>query len=262
MRPAALVVVVLALSGAAAGSSAAPADAATPRKRAAKPKAPAVVRHACYERLDELGVDWKPARPRKGIKLPVEVTGALGGVTYATWGPRALILDCSLVYSLALAGGYFVEAGITRATYSSAYERRNVRRTKRPSNHSYGLALDVHAVSGPHAGKLELDDDFEQGLGDGADCVGDPLTTGGWVLKLLHCRLERSGLFRIVLSPDYDQDHHNHFHVEALPWATRPDREDKGRIERERARRRTTRASDGASSKMPPSSSTSSSSLP
>lgn len=201
-----------------------------------KPTRPAPPRSACYDRLDDLGVAWKTAKPRKGIALPVEVTGALGGVTYATWGPRALVLDCSLVYSLALAGRYLVEAGITRATYSSAYERRNVRGTNRPSRHSYGLALDVHAVSGPAVGKLELDDDFEQGLGDAVDCVGDPLTSGGWILKMLHCRLERSGLFRIVLSPDYDEDHHNHFHVEALPWRERPDRDDHGRVDRERRR--------------------------
>lgn len=205
-------------------------------------KAPRVTRHPCHERLDELGVEWRVARPRKGIKLPVEVTGPLGGVTYASWGPRAFVLDCSLVYSLALAGRFLVQAGVTRATYSSAYERRKIRRTNRPSNHSFGLALDVHAFSGPTTGKLELDDDYEQGLGDGADCVGDPLTPGGMVLRLVHCQLERSGLFRIVLSPDYDQDHHNHFHIEVLPWSTRPDREDRTRVERERALRRTTTA--------------------
>jgi hypothetical protein len=35
--------------------------------------------------------------------------------------------------------------------------------------------------------------------------------------------MDRSGLFRFVLSPDEDSDHHNHFHIEARPWRERTD---------------------------------------
>jgi hypothetical protein len=180
--------------------------------------AEAGARHACLERLDGMGVPYREARRRPGIAIPIEVTGPVGGVTYETWSDRPLILDCSLVYSLAKAGRYLVEAGLTRARYSSAYQRRNVRGTNRPSKHSYGLAIDLHSL-----GDLEVADDYEQGLGDGMDCIGAPLTAGGTLLRTVLCRMERSGLFRNVLSPDYDEDHWNHFHVEALPWVERDD---------------------------------------
>ena len=179
-------------------------------------------RHPCLDRLDALGVPFKKAKPLRGIEVPVEVTGPLGGVTYRGSAKQPLVLDCSLVYSLALAGRYLVDAGLSEALYSSAYQRRNVRGTHRPSHHSYGLAIDVHQWKGQD-GTVSVADDYEQGLGDEMDCVGQPLTEGGGRLRLILCRMERSGLFRLILSPDYDQDHWNHFHVEALPWGERDD---------------------------------------
>lgn len=68
---------------------------------------------------------------------------------------------------------------------------------------------------------LRVDRDYEQGLGDEVDCVGQPLTQGGAILKVLQCQLVRSGLFHLVLSPDYDDAHHDHFHLEVKPWADR-----------------------------------------
>jgi hypothetical protein len=97
-----------------------------------------------------------------------------------------------------------------------------VRFTNHPSKHSFGLAIDVHTFTGPELGTLRVDRDYEQGLGDAIDCVGEPLTRGGAVLKVLQCQLVRSGLFYLVLSPDYDDAHHDHFHLEVKPWEDRP----------------------------------------
>jgi hypothetical protein len=185
--------------------------------------APAVA-HAepgdCYAELDARGVAWKHAS-RPGIALGVEVDGPIGGVTYTSDAGKPLVLDCSLVVSLAEAGRFFSAWGIDHATYSSAYQVRNVRGTNHRSKHSFGLALDVHTMSGPDLGTLSVERDFEQGLGDDVDCIGAPLTEGGAILKTLECQLVRSGLFHLVLNPDYDSDHYNHFHLEALPWRER-----------------------------------------
>jgi hypothetical protein len=173
----------------------------------------------CTAELDARGVPWKPAS-RPGITHPVELTGSVGGMAL-TSADQPLVIDCSLAVSLAEAARYFKGLGIDLATFSSAYSRRNVRGTNHPSKHSYGLAIDVHTFSGPDLGTLRVDRDYEQGLGDDVDCVGTPLTQGGAVLKVLQCQLVRSGLFHLVLSPDYDDAHHDHFHLEALPWADR-----------------------------------------
>ena len=99
---------------------------------------------------------------------------------------------------------------------------RNVRGTDHRSKHSFGLAVDLPRLVGPDVGALTVAADFEPGLGDAVDCVGQPMTQGGAVLKVLQCQLVRSGLFYLVLSPDYDDAHHDHFHLEARPWSARP----------------------------------------
>lgn len=185
---------------------------AGPRARAAPPG-------DCFAELDARGVAYRRAS-RPGLALGVEVLGPLGGVA-VTSEEQPLVIDCSLAVSLDEAGGYLRGLGLTAAVFSSAYARRNVRGTNRPSKHSFGLALDVHAVRSAALGLVRIDRDYEQGLGDEVDCVGRPLTRGGAVLKVLQCQLVRSGLFHLVLSPDYDDAHHDHFHLEALPWAQR-----------------------------------------
>lgn len=173
----------------------------------------------CTAELDARGVQWSKAS-RPGIAHAVEIKGLLGGIQF-TSADQPLVIDCSLAVSLDEAGRYLRGLGVEKATFSSAYSRRNVRGTNRPSKHSFGLAIDVHTFTGPDLGTLRVDKDYEQGLGDEVDCIGAPLTQGGAVLKVLQCQLVRSGLFHLVLSPDYDDAHHDHFHLEALPWGER-----------------------------------------
>jgi hypothetical protein len=194
--------------------------ASAPKSAASAPKSAALAPlGACTAALTARKVAWKPAS-RPGIVHAVEITGPLGGVKVSSPG-EPLVIDCSLAISLDEAGRYLRNVGIDAAMVSSAYSRRMVRGTNRPSKHSYGLAIDVHAFSGPDLGTLSIDRDYEQGLGDAVDCLGRPLTQGGATLKLLQCQLVRSGLFHLVLSPDFDDAHHDHFHLEAKPWSER-----------------------------------------
>jgi hypothetical protein len=179
-------------------------------------------RPSCESELRRLGVEFERVK-RRGIETGVLVKGGLGGVEYRQFRKQPLVIDCSLAYSLAVAGRFFAEHGIDRVTFSSAYQQRNVRGTRRPSRHSFGLAIDVHSFSGPELERITVVDDYEQGLGDEVDCIGDPLTDAGRLLRTLSCQFVRSGLFRIVLDPDYDADHYNHFHLEVLPWSQRDD---------------------------------------
>ena len=187
---------------------------------------------ACLRALDALGVASKKAK-RRGIDVAVEVRGRLGGVEYRSYGGSGpLVIDCSLAFSLARAGELMRAHDIDRVSFSSAYQRRNIRGTNRPSRHSFGLAIDLHTFflrGGERVAAVKLD--YEQGLGEQADCMGDPLTELGALLRAVDCQISRSGLFRIVLTPDYDGDHYNHFHLEALPWRERSDRDPSARLD-------------------------------
>ena len=213
VRGAIAALILTVASSAAAGPSAKPAPAPKPSTDE--------LAASCHAALDERGVAWKPAQ-RPGIALAVEIAGPLGGVAYVPPAREPLVIDCSLAVSLADAGRYLTALGLVEARWSSAYSRRNVRGTHRPSNHSYGLAIDVPRWSGPVLGLVSIAADYEQGLGDAVDCLGQPATQAGAILKVAQCQLAQSGLFFLVLSPDYDDAHHDHFHLEAKPWGERP----------------------------------------
>jgi hypothetical protein len=199
-------------------SAASPSSMPTTAPQATSSTSSTASASACLAELAQREVSFRRV-PRRGIAIPVEVTGPLGGVTYRYH--EALVIDCSLAVSLAEAGRYLRDLGVTTLTVASAHSRRNVRGTGRPSKHSFGLAVDVPALEGPSLGAVRVDRDYEQGLGDDVDCVGAPLTAGGELLKIAQCQLVRSGLFYLVLSPDYDDAHHDHFHLEVRPWAAR-----------------------------------------
>jgi hypothetical protein len=176
----------------------------------------------CLRMLDRLEVHYQRVK-RPGIAIGVRITDrTLGGVAYRSYRKgEPLIMDCSLAYSLARAGSYLTSLGVKEAVYSSGYQRRNIRGTSRPSKHSYGLAIDVHTLIGERFGELRVRDDYEQGLGEERDCLGQPLTVPGSLLRTIDCHLSESGLFRHLLTPDFDADHYNHFHLEAAPWGER-----------------------------------------
>jgi len=193
--------------------------------------APARAAHAdCFDALDGLGVAYRAVGGPRGIELPVEVEGRLGGVRYvaADDARRALVLDCSLVYSLAVAGAMLAEEGVATAVFGDAYHHRVVKGTSRLSKHSFGLALDVHRFTDADGRTLSVAADYEKGLGRGRDCLGRPDGDKARRLRLLWCRLERSELFKLVLDPDFDEDHRDHFHLQALPWVERDDLEWRG----------------------------------
>ena len=173
---------------------------------------------SCLRALSKAGVRYQRV-DRVGVKIGVTITdNKLGGVEYVGYEQGKLVIDCSLAVSLAKNGLFLRRLGIEKITYSSAYQRRNIRGTNRPSRHSYGLAIDLHTFHVEGLGSLRIRDDYEQGLGTIEDCVGQPLTEQGALLRTIDCELAESGDFRIILSPDYDAHHYNHFHVEVLPW--------------------------------------------
>lgn len=160
----------------------------------------------CKTQLADRKVSFRPAA-RAGVANAVEITGPLGGVTIT--GDEPFVIDCSLAISLDEAGRYFTHLGIDHV------------RTSVPSKPSSGLAVDVSSVTGEALGTLRIARDYQAGLGDEMDCVGSPSTKSAETLKVLQCQLVRSGLFQRVLSPDYDDAHRDHFHLEAVPWRGR-----------------------------------------
>lgn len=162
---------------------------------------------ACIERLRQRGVRFEPLTDERGVETPIAVHGPLGGVEFwSVAGP--MIVDCRLALALEDVGPEFVALGIRRVRFSGAYVYRTSKKG-RLSLHAYGLAVDMHEVA-TAAGTLSVRRDFQRGLGDGCG-------TDAPLLNQLACRLRRLGLFRELLTPDYDSDHYDHLHLGIAP---------------------------------------------
>jgi hypothetical protein len=167
---------------------------------------------ACLRELLGLGVAFRRKGETIGVDTPVAVSGAIGGIRYYANGNLPLLCDCRLAVALHRIAPLLQQAGVREARFSGAYSYRTTR-TGRLSLHARGLAIDLHefVVAGR---TLSVDRDYARDLSP--DC-----SPSGPVLNRLACDLRASGLFRELLTPDYDADHHDHFHLAIAPLPQR-----------------------------------------
>jgi hypothetical protein len=147
-------------------------------------------------------VPFEEAAPTRGVDLPIVVLGPLGGVEYWASDRRPLLLDCRLAVALHEIGPILRGHGVVRARFSGAYVLRTTR-SGRPSRHARGLAIDVHDLA-----TVDATFSVKQHFARNTPCAPDAP-----VLNRVACDLSSTQLFRELLTPDYDRDHHDHFHL-------------------------------------------------
>jgi hypothetical protein len=162
----------------------------------------------CLGWLSKLGIEHERLPPKPGVQTPVEVRGPIAGIDYRSAERKSLVADCRLVLALDWIGPSLREFSVSEVRHSGAYVYRT-QKSGRPSLHARGLAIDFHEFISER-GRTEVESDFERGLGDG--CGHDAPQ-----LNRLVCRLRRLHLFRELITPDHDEDHHDHVHVAISP---------------------------------------------
>jgi hypothetical protein len=194
------------------------------------PPAP-IVREPDLQCLRELRAEQVPflaAQPTRGIRTPVQITGDIGGLRLTPRAGRPPLMDCELARALVEAAPIFRSTGLSQLFFSGAYDYRTRRDSTQMSAHAFGLAIDVHTLSGT-AGVYSVKRHFEAGSGrwkrlsvregDLDGCVGRPRSDGARRLRELVCKLRHHSAFRVVLTPDDNADHRDHLHLEAFPDA-------------------------------------------
>jgi hypothetical protein len=165
----------------------------------------------CVGWLQDLGVPFTRLDSKPGVETPVEITGPIGGIRYVSEGKDSMVCDCRLALALDWSSRVLRPLGVTRIRHMGAYVNRRTRRG-RPSLHARGLAIDVGAVRVGNQW-LKVEDNFRRNTAD--TCDGNaPL------LNSVSCKLRTLRLFRELITPDDDGDHHNHLHL-ALPLRPR-----------------------------------------
>ena len=171
---------------------------------------------ACIRDLVKRGIDVKTGPARRGVETPVLVFGKIGGVEWLyAWDPKgSMHIDCKFVYSLLKWAPILTANNVKRVTYTSTYRAPDGRRII--SQHGHGLAVDVRSVTLNDGRELVVLKDWRKAYGTKDDCVGKPGTTDAKLLRTIICQAEKANIFRLMLSPDSDWDHQNHFHIDGL----------------------------------------------
>jgi hypothetical protein len=166
----------------------------------------------------------------RGLVTPMRITGPLGTVTFRTQfvgeaGEPSVysLLDCRLVLSLDDFARFLGELDVVEVLYSSAYRPRpeSAPERARELRHGGGLAVDVHRFKRADGVWLNVEKDFHGRIG--AKVCGTlakapaPKTTAATTLRRIACGASERRLFQLVLTPNYDRPHRNHFHLEVTP---------------------------------------------
>lgn len=172
---------------------------------------------ACLRELRRLGIPFRREKPTRGIQTPVVITGPVRGVKYtAKWGNRPTLMDCRFALTLYRVAPAIRASGVNELLYSSFYSYRNVARTRSLSRHALGLAVDVFEVRGPGGLAAEVEKDWIKVRGTATDCVGPVRCPKARALRRLACALDKHPHVHLILSPDSDYAHRDHFHISGL----------------------------------------------
>lgn len=170
---------------------------------------------ACLADLREKRVPFRrAAQPSTPVATPVELTGKLRGIhVWSMKENEPVILACEMVARLYSVAEVFTRHGVTRIDVISSYRDHPY-----PSFHTLGLALDISRVW-TSTGPLNVLRDFEMTPSEEtcAATHSNETTPEARALRSLACDLADSRLLSSVLTPNYNEGHRNHFHIDARP---------------------------------------------
>jgi hypothetical protein len=192
----------------------------------------ALDRAACESELGRRNVPFLAVDATPGVLAPVRLRGPLGvrpdapgGVTLHSGLPPAErerapmeIFDCRLVLALDDFAAMLAPRGVVEMIHLSAYRSR-AQHGCTPKydgkQHCGGLAVDIATFKRKDGSTLIVDRDFHGKVGQ-STCTTHPAPNELWSFV---CDAADRGLFNVILSPNYNAQHHNHLHVEVTPDA-------------------------------------------
>lgn len=154
-----------------------------------------------------------------GVSLPVRVTGPIQGVKFLTPGKKSPygILDCRLALVLSELAVILQRHGVVAVQVDNMYRpRAHLPGKKKPSQHAYGLAIDLTRLKRADGTELVVERDFHGAIGEPVcgDGARAELAGEASALRNIICDVARSGLFHHILTPNHDAAHRDHFHLD------------------------------------------------
>jgi len=180
---------------------------------------------ACYAELSRRHIAYT-REAAAGVDAGVRLAGPLHGVTFRTNESdkqRATshweIGDCRLILALDdFAADILSRYNIVEVRHYSMYRKPSEGAQATPGKrHNGAVAIDAAKFIDKDGAVLEVDKDFHGAIGDktcGDGAAPHPATPEATKLRAILCDAVAAHLFNVVLTPNYNPPHHNHFHLE------------------------------------------------
>jgi hypothetical protein len=181
----------------------------------------------CHGWLDLYQIDYTTGPANPGVADPITATVPINGMPYryvSNMDARPdLYADCQLILSLAEASAHFRRRDVVEVADIGIYNYRCIGGGTPPdcpqgiSQHAYAKAIDIAGVTDGAGTFYSVNDDWVIDP-DSEDTCDAPAEPGkDEFLHELICALKAAEVWNIVLTPNYNAAHRNHFHVDLTP---------------------------------------------
>ncbi len=177
----------------------------------------------CLAELKKRGVPFTSAAGTTGVDAPVRLTGPIRGIEFH--GPEGKskqatspweIADCRLMLALDDFAKILAKHDVVEVLHMSMY-RPPPKNAKDFKRHDAALAIDLGTMVKKDGGKLRVLEDWHGGIGQktcGTGAAPTKSTKEALEIRQILCEAADAQLFNVVLTPNYNKPHANHFHLE------------------------------------------------
>lgn len=180
----------------------------------------------CEAELTKRDIGFTRVDEAPGVRAPIRLTGKLHGVAFNTdesvekreTSPY-MIADCRLALAMDDFAAVLQQHDIVEVRHYSMYRPpgKSWPDDKEGTRHAGALALDAGRFTKSDGKTLEVTRDFHGKIG--AKTCGDgagpkPATPDSLELRAILCDTAALHLFNVMLTPNFNRPHRNHFHLE------------------------------------------------
>ena len=189
-------------------------------------------RGACEAELGRRHIPFERVGETRGVIAPLRLKGAIAGVDFHSMLPLAQrrtspyeIYDCRLVLALDDWARVLARYDVVEVVHYSVYRPPPAKQVLNGAGrrHSGALAIDAAIFKTRDGQTISVEKDFHGRIGS-KPCGAHAASTLGLpapalTLRKIVCEAADAQMFNVMLTPDYNWPHRNHFHLEVTAGA-------------------------------------------
>ena len=177
-------------------------------------------RRRCEAELVRRKISFTRVGEARGVVAPLRLSGPLSGVTFRSNLPASKsrtspydIYDCRLVLALDDFARILAKHDIVEVVHLSVYRPVSKKVVLKGAGRRHGgaLAIDAALFKTKDGRTLSVEKDFHPRRIGARPC---PAPESATLLRKIACQANEARLFNVLLTPNYNRAHRNHFHLE------------------------------------------------